>query len=113
MTIRKKLSAILIVVGFVIAIFGKFTLLPGVPFFLTGVILNFTTDRSIKAKMIWLMLPILLWMPMMMGFSYFKNKAVSQADTFIFPKGFHGQAIIAFGIRNGQDVKVVNGRRIF
>ena len=113
MTLRKRLSTILIVIGFVIAIFGKFTLLFGVPFFLLGVILNFTTDRSCIAKIMWLVLPILLWMPMMMGFWYFKNKTVSQADTYIFPKGFRGQAIIVFGIKNGQNLKIVNGRRIF
>ena len=34
-------------------------------------------------------------------------------DTYIFPKDFHGQAIIAFGINKGDTLIIKNGRRIF
>ena len=113
MTHRKTLSVVFIIVGFVIAIWGKFTLLFGLPFFVIGLILNWTTDRRLWLKLTLTILPIVLYTPSMLGFWYLKNKAVSQADTYIFPKGFHGQATIAFNISKGDKVKIENGRRVF
>lgn len=113
MKLRKRLSIILIVLGFLIAISGRFTLLAGLPFFIIGVIINFTTDRALWAKLTITILPILLWLPLMLGFWYFKNKSVSQSDTYIFPKNFRGQAIIAFGINNGNTTVAKDGRRLF
>jgi hypothetical protein len=109
MTLRKTLSIIFILIGFLIAIWGRFTLLVGVPFFIIGVVLNFATNRPLWTKIAWTILPILLWLPSMLGFWYLKNKAASQGDTYIFPKGFRGEAIIAFGIANGDSTLVRNG----
>ena len=113
MTLRKTLSIILILTGFLIAIWGQFTLLAGIPFFIVGVIINFITNRPLWTKLAWTILPIVLWLPSILGFWLFKNKALSQGDTYIFPKGFHGQAIIAFGISKGDTTMLKNERRIF
>jgi hypothetical protein len=113
MTLRKTLSITLILLGFLIAILGRLTLLAGIPFFLIGVILNFTTDRQVLIKLTWTIFPILLWLPSMLGVWYLSNKAVATGDTYIFPKGFHGQAVIAFGLKKGNTATIKNGRRVF
>lgn len=113
MTLRKTLPIILIILGFLIAVWGRFTLLAGLPFFIVGVIINFTTDRALWAKLTWTVLPSLFWLPSMLGFWFLKNETISMGDTYIFPKNFHGEAIIAFGLSRGDTVTISNGRRVF
>lgn len=113
MRLRKTFSFVSILLGFLIAIWGRFTLLAGVPFYLIGVFLCLTSDWKLWLKLTLTIFPILLWLPFMLGFWYMKNKTESQADTYIFPTGFHGQGIIAFGISEGDTVKIENGRRVF
>jgi hypothetical protein len=113
MRLRKTISVLLILVGFLLAIWGKFTLLAGLPFFITGAILNFLTNRALWLKLLLVVLPVVLWMPAVQGVWYTKNKAASHQDTFIFPKGFVGKVVIAYGLEKGDTVQVINGRRIF
>lgn len=85
----------------------------GLPFFITGAILNFFTDRALWLKLLLVILPVALWRPAVLAVWYAKNKEVAQQDTYIFPKGFIGKAVIAYEIENGDTLQVVNGRHTF
>ncbi len=113
MKTRRTISIFLISLGFVLAILGKFTLLVGLPFFVIGVVVNWTTDLRLWTKLTLTILPIALYVPFMFGFWYLKNKSISHADTYIFPQGFRGHAVIAFNIDTGDTIHIENERRIF
>jgi energy-coupling factor transporter transmembrane protein EcfT len=113
MTKPKTISLLLIIIGFCLSVWSMQIILYGVLFFLAGITLDFFIERPLWIHLLFLLLPLILWQPVMLQVRNIKLNRISQKDSYLFPKGFRGEALIAFGINKGQALQTENGRRIF
>jgi len=85
----------LIIIGLLCSLYvtSSKTLVLGVFLFLLGTIVFLSTNNSWKSKLLWALLPILLWLPLSFGFlmlNTFIADKKGQKRAFIIPNNFIG-----------------------
>ena len=107
------LSLILIIIGAGLTTFIPYLLyLYFFPFiiFLIGVILLWFTDRKIKIKILYTIIPILFF------FTYqylWKIYNTTEPETFLIPENYRGQVFIMFNEKCGNEIKYEEDRRVY
>lgn len=107
-------SKTLIVLSFLAAL-NPFWVIFAIPFFMIGTIGMFTSRREIREKLLWVLVPLLLWFPCMLGFltlSSLVKKATAQKVQFVIPANFNGCVSVYFPAPFGQKKKLKEGREI-
>ncbi len=86
-----------------------------VPAFLVGVIALWLGKKKLSAKLVWTLVPVVLWYPGFMLFMYLSmtiGQATAQKLDFIFPADFKGTAVVINSMPCGEPVKKVSGREV-
>jgi hypothetical protein len=108
-----KIGIGIIVLTFVLSAMSPYVLMFTIPVFAIGVLLVWFSKRKILAKVLWTVLPVLLWYPAFGTFMYLSGTigtATAQKFDFIFPNGFKGDVILVGNISCGQPVQKKDGR---
>jgi hypothetical protein len=108
-----KIGIGIIVLTFVLSAINPYVLMFTIPVFIIGALLIWFSKRQILSKILWTVLPVLLWYPTFVTFMYLSGTigtATAQKFDFIFPNGFKGSVILVGNISCGQQVKIKDGR---
>lgn len=102
----------LIILSFLISL-NPYWLIFGVPLYIIGVIILLFSKKSIKAKLIWMVTPLILWYPFMHLFFYVMGvigTATAQKLDLIFPEDFKGEAIVVSNMPCGDEIEILDSR---
>ena len=108
-----KIGIGLIVLTFVLSAMSPYVLMFTIPVFIFGVVLIWLSKRKILAKILWTVLPVILWYPAFGTFMFLYGTigtATAQKFDFIFPSGFKGDVILVGNISCGQPVQKKDDR---
>ena len=108
-----KIGIGIIVLTFILSAMSPYVLMFTLPIFVIGVVMVWFSKRKTISKILWTILPLLLWYPAFSTFIFLSGTigtATAQKFDFIFPNGFKGNVILVGNIPCGQAVKVKNGR---
>lgn len=99
-----KIGIVLMILGFLIPFFVLFGFIIGFPIYIVGVIILLFGNLKIKQKLLWILIPLILFYP-----SYNLASSISlyysdkQKVDLILPSDFIGKVIIIDNIDFGQD----------
>ncbi|MEL0650575.1 hypothetical protein V6246_04020 [Algibacter sp. TI.3.09] len=98
-----KTGISLIVLGFLIPFFIYFGFIIGLPIYIIGIITLLFGNLKTKQKLLWILIPAVLFYPVMKGYSAisFYYADIQKVD-LILPFGFKGTAIIVDNADFGQ-----------
>ena len=102
----------IIVLTFLVSL-NPYLLIFTIPIFLIGVGLLWFSKTKILKKILWTVLPLILWYPLMHLFFYLSGiigTATAQKLDFNFPDNFKGKAIVIQQIDCGQEILKKDGR---
>ena len=103
MTTRDKIGISFLIIGFLIPFFIYFGLIIGLPIYIIGIIILLFGNLKIKQKLLWILIPAILFVPVSKTFSsisfYFAD---IQKFDIILPENFKGTAIIIDNSDFGQ-----------
>jgi len=106
--VKSKAGFVAIIVAFIGSL-NPYGLVFTLPIFLIGAAMVFMTDKSKKTKMLWMIIPVLLWYPSMRLFMYGMKefgKSKAQKIDVVFQEGFKGKAIVLANMPCGQTVEL-------
>lgn len=101
----------LIIVGFLVCLL-PYCVIFGGPVFLIGVLLLWFSRKTVRHKLLWTFIPLIVWYPAMGLFVYFGSNHVTPA-TYLIPRDFRGKIQIIYGEPCGQRLQMVDNRKIF
>lgn len=113
---RRKLfviGAILTTIGAAVSTFATFFLyfyLLPLWVFLAGIVLIWLSDKRTKAKILWSLIPIAVFVAYQ--FSWHQFNKVPQ-ETFLIPKDYKGKVHVHFNKECGQAAESERGRRLY
>jgi hypothetical protein len=103
MTTRDKIGISFLIIGFLIPFFIYFGFIIGLPIYVIGIIILLFGDLKIKQKLLWILIPAILFIPVSKTYSsisfYFAD---IQKFDIILPENFKGTAIIIDNSDFGQ-----------
>jgi hypothetical protein len=102
----------IIVLTFLISLNVYFAIY-SIPVFIIGVIILWTSKKKIITKILFTIIPIIVWYPSTNAFWYLSGiigKSNAQKLDFNFPDNFKGAAVVVHQIDCGQDIIKINGR---
>ena len=91
---RDKLGIGIIILAFGVSAISPYWIIFIIPLFLIGVVILWTTERTIKQKLLWTIAPIVIWIPTVYFFMYTDGKLgkwAAQKFDFVFPDKFRGR----------------------
>ena len=103
---KSKIGIGIITVGFLISL-NPYWLIIAIPIFIIGVVLVYLSNKSKLKKLLWTIIPIVLWYPGMFLFMYLIGNvgtAMAQKIDFIFIEGYEGKAMVISNMECGQKV---------
>jgi hypothetical protein len=106
------------VTGLVILLFGWIACLNlyfvifGGPVLLIGLAILWFSKRKLTTKILWTVLPLVLWYPVIMAFQFIAIKRTTP-EIFFIPENFRGQITLLYNENCGQEIKKVNGQLIY
>jgi hypothetical protein len=84
-----KAGQILIIVGLIVCLFPYFIIYGG-PIFIIGALMIWISKNTLKRKLLWTFVPLVLWYPSMGLLAYFASNHVTSA-TYLIPTNFRGE----------------------
>lgn len=108
-----KIGVGIIVLTFFLSALSPYFLIFTIPIFLIGTTLLWFSKKKTVAKILWTIIPLLLWYPAFFAFVFLSGtvgKATAQKFDFIFQKGFKGNVIVVGDISCGQPIILKNDR---
>lgn len=106
-----KIGISLLVLGFIIPFFIYFGFIIGLPIYIIGIITLFFGNLKTKQKLLWIIIPAILFYPIMKGYTAisFYYADIQKVD-LILPFNFKGTAIIVDNADFGQTFEKKNRR---
>lgn len=112
---RDRLGIAIIILAFGVSVISPYWIIFVIPIFIIGVVITWTTNRTIKQKILWTILPIVIWLPTVYFFMYSGGKLgkwTAQKFDFVFPYKFQGRAVVIGDMPCGQPIKIKDGREV-
>jgi hypothetical protein len=106
-----KIGISLLILGFLIPFFIYFGFIIGLPIYIIGIITLLFGNLNTKQKLLWILIPAVLFYPIMKGYSAisFYYADIQKVD-LILPHDFKGTAIIVDNTDFGQTFEKKNRR---
>ena len=112
-----KIGIGIIILTFVLSSISPYVIIFTIPVFIIGVTLLWFSKKRVLTKILWTILPILLWYPALATFMFLYGaigKVTAQKLDFIFSDGFKGNVIVVGNIPCGQPIiKKENREQLF
>jgi hypothetical protein len=109
---RYFIGAILVVAGYLICLMPYWWIFGTPLIFVTGFVLMWLSTAKILTKVLFTIIPVILWYPGFVAVMYFGTNHVKPA-TFLIPKDFRGKIIIYYGEPCGEKILEKNGKNIY
>lgn len=111
---KTKLGTSIIILSLIISLNPYFIII-AIPIYLVGLMFLYRSDKSQESKILWAIIPILIWYPLFQLLIYTTDKigmANAQKIEFRFASNFEGKVVILSGVPCGEKIKLENGREV-
>ncbi|MEO6980848.1 MAG: hypothetical protein ABI113_20810 [Mucilaginibacter sp.] len=105
-------GVVLVVAGYLVSL-NPYWWIFGTPLiFLSGIAVLFLSKSKVLTKVLFSVLPVILWLPGFWLLIYFGSAHMSP-ETFLIPQNFRGKITLYYGEPCGQELKKENGRYVY